>query len=165
MNYICVYTSLLAWKVGFPTWTSCTAGGICPRHTLANPHCDIKYLVEDVLAYVKYVKSMPSGDQKRVGKRTVEGVKRGVGLLPFVVTGALNVKTVLANGMPTQFRRGSAWNDVMWFVGIFALHYLYIFFFSSSYVLLSSPSTYPSPPKTISPCVVSLCHVSCVYHD
>lgn len=109
---------IIAWKVGFPTRTSCTAGGVCPRHPLTHPHCDVKYLIEDILTYVKYAKStntlINSNDQKKKERgRGRSETKR----LQFVVTGALNVKTVLADGMPTQFRRGAAWNDVMWFVG------------------------------------------------
>jgi len=92
----------LSWKVGFPTRTSCTAGGRCPRHQLSDPLCDIKHLVDDILQYVKYAKMRP------LASKSVS--------IPFVVTGALNVKTVLGHGMPTQNRRGSAWNDVMWFV-------------------------------------------------
>jgi hypothetical protein len=95
----------LAWKVGFPTHTSCTAGGVCPRHALTHPHCDITTLVQDILTYVKYTRS-------KANRHSEEKA-----MLPFVVTGALNVKSVLAHGMPTQNRRGPAWNDVMWFVG------------------------------------------------
>lgn len=93
----------LAWKVGFPTRTTCTAGGVCPHQPLSNPHCEIKYLIEDVLKYVQYAKS------RSVLSNHIS--------LPFVVTGAVNVKTILGFGMPTQNRRGSAWKDVMWFVG------------------------------------------------
>jgi hypothetical protein len=96
----------LAWKVGFPTRTSCTAGGVCPRYPLSNSKCHIKYLIEDILTYVKYVK-LKEPEHKQP--------------LPFIVTGAQNVKTILADGMPTQIRRGSAWNDIKWFVGNIAL--------------------------------------------
>ena len=90
----------LSWKVGFSTQTVCTSGGECPRTPLTHPYCDIKYLVEDTLRYVKYVKGNPTKNA-----------------IPFIVTGAFNVKTVLGFGMPKQIRRGSAWNSIMWFVG------------------------------------------------
>lgn len=99
----------LAWKAGFSTRTSCTAGGVCPRHALSHPHCDMKRLVDDILVYVKYAKSNQRGESA---------------VLPFVVTGALDVKSVLAHGMPTQMRRGTSWNNVMWFVGnVMQLHH------------------------------------------
>ena len=102
----------LAWKVGFPSRTSCTSGGVCPVDPLMNPHCHISHLVTDILAYVQHAKSNSITTRHHIHTQTQTHA-----LLPFVVSGALNVKTVLAHGMPTQSRRGQAWTDVMWFVG------------------------------------------------
>ena len=70
-------------------------------------HCSYSAFIQDILAYMKHIKTRP-----------IYSIPR------FAVASTFNMRTAMGTGMPTQIRRGEAWNTVSEFVmSVYIGHY------------------------------------------
>jgi hypothetical protein len=90
----------LAWKIGVPTQTECTAGGYCPRSEIPSQLCSVEELVQSIVEYMQYVNTRPHHLNRP----------------RFVVASTFNLKAVLGFGLPLQQRRGIVFNTVTTFI-------------------------------------------------
>ena len=58
----------VSWKAGIPTRTLCTAGGYCPRDDNINPACSYTVLINNIMSFVNYVKTVR---KKEMGEGTI----------------------------------------------------------------------------------------------
>ena len=94
----------LSWRSGYPTSTSCTAGGFCPKtEVIGDPSCSLSGLIEDILSIVSYLKNSRNDNMDR-------------GKPKFTVASSYNLKTVMAFGLKSAARSGPVYSAVMSFV-------------------------------------------------
>lgn len=95
----------LSWRSGYPTSTSCTAGGYCPEiSTPAGPTCSVSDLILDLLSIEKYIKTSR-------GKSMNEGIPK------FTVASTYNLRTVMASGLGSgSVRSGPVYSSITSFV-------------------------------------------------
>jgi hypothetical protein len=95
----------LSWRSGYPTSTSCTAGGYCPEtSTPVGPTCSMNDLILDILSIEKYIKTFR-------GKNMNEGIPK------FTVASTYNLRTVMAFGLGSgALRSGPVYTAITSFV-------------------------------------------------
>ena len=94
----------LSWRSGYPTSTSCTAGGHCPKtNTPVGSTCSMSDLILDILSIEKHLRTSRS-------KNVLEGIPK------FTVASTHNLRTVMAFGMNSAVRSGPVHAAVTSFV-------------------------------------------------
>lgn len=94
----------LSWRSGYPTSTSCTAGGFCPKSdVIGDPSCSLSGLMADILSIVSSIKISR-------GQNMDEGIPK------FTVASTYNLKTVMAFGLESAARSGPAYSAITSFV-------------------------------------------------
>ena len=94
----------LSWRSGYPTSTTCTAGGYCPTYPIiGDPACSMKGLIDGILQIVNHV-------------TTVRQQLMSEGIPKFTVASTYNLRTVMAVGLPSPARSGTVYAAVTSFV-------------------------------------------------
>ena len=93
-----------SWRSGYPTSTSCTAGGYCPIGTvLGNPTCTTKDFIINLLKIINHIKTTRNQNMK-------EGIPK------FTIASTFNLRTYMAFGLPSAIRSGPTHTAISSFV-------------------------------------------------